>query len=80
MYNTYTIHIENTFQIQQLLVFLKNFVFLKTCGFFVSLGFILNFDILWILWEDLFVDMVKREGKKIIEVFVICCFMSMLKE
>jgi hypothetical protein len=80
MYNTYTIHIENTFQIQQLLVFLKNFVFLKICGFFVSLGFILNFDILWILWEDFFVDMVKREGKQIIEVFVICCFMSMLKE
>ncbi len=36
--------------------------------------------LLWILWEDLFVDMVRREGKKSIEVFVICCFMCMLKE
>ncbi len=48
--------------------------------FFASKGFILNFVALWILWEDLFVDMVKREGKKNIEILIICCFMCMFKE
>jgi hypothetical protein len=68
VYNTHIIHVQYVLKVHSkfnnFLFSWSFFIFLKICGFFISWGFILNFVALWILWEGLFVDMVKREGKK----------------